>query len=260
MNLIKNVTSGSLRSLRAGFVVCSLSALLGASQTSASVTINYDFGELKSGGSNISTGTFFIFGLGLNNTLDSLSWTSGTSFLRGDDKLLAAVAISNGVAQGALAGLDISIPGLGTQLAGVFLSGIDSTRIDYTTGTLRSIAIGLEPSVQLTFSSNISLPNAQSYGFGNYRTDNIEKFGAATPGDNIAWIVPADGGTYNLSAYSGTGDYTGNDITASLITTSSFIVIPEPNSGSLLVFGLLMIFLFQIWKAGNNRDLDVSRE
>lgn len=224
-----------------------LLALTLASKAHSSVTINYELGELKSGGLNISAGTVFFISYGVDNLLQSSSWTTGNSFILGDDKLFAAVPISSGVAAGALANYDLPAGTVTstTRFAAIFINSIDSSIVNYATGVLLG---------GRTFGTS----GGTSYSFGTYRTDSIEDFGAPTPGDNINWIFPADGGTYTLSAYSGTGDYTGNDIVASLTTTSNLIVIPEPSSLSLLLISGGFAFLFaaqrgkKVFKETNN--------
>lgn len=218
--------------------LCFLQALVTTSK--ASVTINYDVGEITSGLGKISTGTLFFISHGTDNLLNSSGWTTGSSFILGDDSLFAAVEIANGVAQGALSSyaLPATATSNTTKFSAIFLNGVGSNIVDYATGALKIIPIGSEPSVQLAFSNNASLRNAGTYQYGNYRTDSIEGFGAG-PSGNMAWIFPADGATLSLSAYSGTGDYKGQDITASLSTTASVIIIPEPSSISLMSLGLM---------------------
>jgi hypothetical protein len=192
----------------------------------ASVTINYEVAEIKSGGVNISVGTLFFVSYGANNVLDSINWTSGSSFILGDDRFFAAVPIVNGVAAGALASVDLPNGTIqnATKFGSIFVKDMTSSIVDFSTGILRNGA---------TFGTT----GGTSYAFGSYRTDSIETFGG-DPTGNMAWIFPSDGATLQLSAYSGTGDYVGQDITASLITSSSLIVIPEPSIASLSILGM----------------------
>jgi hypothetical protein len=184
--------------------------------------------EITSAGSNISVGTLLFISHGADNAFQSSGWAADSNnFLLGDDKLFAAVGITNGVASGALS--DINVPtgtiNTTTKFTGLFLAGITSTELDYATGVL----IGAR---------KFTASGGTTYQYGTYRTDSIESFGGASDG-NIAWIFPAEGATMGLSAYSNTGLYTGAAITASLATTSSFMVIPEPSIGSMLLIGIL---------------------
>ena len=195
------------------------------SPAKASVTINYEVAEISSGGNLVLSGTLFFISHGADNTFNSNLFTSGTSsFLVGDDKLFAAVNILNGVASGALS--DVLVPtgtiNTTTKFTGLFVAGLTSSDVDYSTGSLLN---------SKTFGTG-----GTSYNWGSYRTDNIEAFGGATDG-NIAWVFPAEGSANGLSAYSNTGIYTGASYTASLGTTSSFSLVPEPSTGALMMIG-----------------------
>lgn len=195
----------------------------------ASVTINYEVAEITSGGVNISSGTLFFISHGSDNLLQSTTWTSGNSFLLGDDKLFAAVGISNGVASGALGPINLPVGTTQntTKFSGIFVNGLDNTIVDYATA-------------QLLGGRSFAASGGNAYQYGSYRTDSIEGFGSGPTG-NMAWVFPADGVTLSLSAYSGTGIYTGQDITATLATTAGFNVIPEPSSISLLGLGAVAL-------------------
>lgn len=195
----------------------------------ASVTINYELGEITSGGVNVSTGTVFFISHGADNVLNSLNWSSGSSFILGDDKLFGAVPILSGVAAGAMASYALPTGTVAntTKFSAIFVKSMTSSIVDYTTGVLNNGA---------TFGAS----GGTSYAFGTYRTDSIEAFGG-DPTGNMAWIFPADGATLQLSAYSGTGPYTGQDITASLVTSSNLIVIPEPSSFALSLLGISVL-------------------
>ena len=57
--------------------------------------------------------------------------------------------------------------------------------------------------------------------------------------DAIAWVLPANtGATASILAYSGSGGYEGGNFNATLATSSSFNLIPEPSSASLLALGM----------------------
>ena len=209
-------------------LICGIAGLFLAlnANVHSSVTIVTEVAEITTGGANVASGTLLIISHGGNNSLQSNSWTSGTSFISGDDTFFAAIAINNGVASATLANYLIPAGSTQnvTQLSGIFINGLTSSDIDYSTGSL----LGGK-----TFAST----GGTSYAFGIYRSSTPEAFGAPSPGDNIGWLIPSDGGTYNLSAYSGTGDYGNNDINASLGTTSSLNVVPEPSTGALMVLG-----------------------
>lgn len=208
--------------LLAGFLLVSIPNPAGAS-----VTINYEVAEIKSGGVNVSVGTLFFVSYGINNVLDSLNWAANTSsFILGDDQLFAAVPIANGVAAGALPTINLPTGTVQntTKFGAIFIKDMTSAIVDYATGVLKS-------------GNTFGTSGGTSYSFGTYRTDSIESFGG-DPTGNMAWIFPADGVTLALSAYSGTGAYTGQAITAALSTTANFAVIPEPSSMSLFIMGL----------------------
>lgn len=193
----------------------------------ASVTINYEVAEITSAGTKISAGTLFFISHGVDNLFQSSTWAANsTSFIVGDDLLFAAVPILNGVAAGAIA--DFALPANTvantTKLTGLFVSGLTSSQINYSTG-------------QLTGGLKFGVAGGTSYGFGSYRNDSIEAFGGSTAG-KIGWIFPADGSTVDLFSYSNTGDYSGASLTASLSTSSSLIVIPEPTAFSLVAMAL----------------------
>jgi hypothetical protein len=192
----------------------------------ASVTINYEVGEITDGGNLVLSGTLFFISHGVNNLFDSNVFTSGTSsFLGNDDKLFAAVSIVDGAAYGALS--DILVPtgtiNTTTKFTGLFVAGLTSSDVDYSTGSLLS---------SKTFGTS-----GTSYNWGSYRTDNIEAFGGTTDG-NIAWVFPAEGSANGLFAYANTGEtYIGATYTANLATSSSFQIIPEPSTGALMLIG-----------------------
>ena len=211
-------------------VVVALSTL--ALESKASVTINFDIGEITRAGTVVSTGTFLFISHGANNTFDSSSWTSGSSFLLGDDTLMGAFNIVNGSATSAISGY-VSPTGYGsTKFTGVFLAGMTSTQINFATGALNG---------GLTFGAS----GGTSYSYGSYRTDSIEGFGFG-PDGNMAWVIPSDSAALSLFAASntdlaGSGLYSGADISATLATTSSVIVIPEPSIVGLLGSALIAL-------------------
>lgn len=205
--------------------LCSIALLAITNLGHSSVTINYELAELSSGGSLIGTGTVLFVSHGANNTLNSDAWSTGSSFILGDDVFFAAVPIMDGVAAGALSEYILPSGTISntTQFSAIFIAGLGSSDINYSNGSL----LGGK-----TFGASGSL-----YNFGVYRTSNIEAFGGSTAG-KIGYVFPADGSANDLFSYSNTGEtYTGATYTANLATSSSFYVVPEPSTGALLMIG-----------------------
>jgi hypothetical protein len=192
----------------------------------SSITINYEVAEISSGGSLVFSGTLLFISHGSDNALDSLGWTSGTTFIRGDDRFFWAAQITNGVAAGAIPSVNMPSGTISntTKFSGIFIAGLTSADVDYSNGSL----LGGK-----TFAAS----GGDIYNFGSYRTDSIEDFGG-DPTGNMAWVFPSDGALLQLSAYSNTGDtYVGGAITANLATSSTFNVVPEPSTASLMMLG-----------------------
>jgi len=193
-----------------------------STSSKAGVTLNYDLQTFTAGLNNL-TGTLLLVSHGGNNLFNSNGgWSNGTSsFLLGDDTLFAAVGISNGVASGALNNI-LAPAGSAygtTQFTGLFIGGLTSSEINYSTGQLTG---------GLTFAAT-----GTSYSWGSYRSDSIEAYGGDATG-KIAWIIPADGNTVDFWAASATA---GGDISANLNAGSTLTVIPEPSTGALMMIG-----------------------
>lgn len=207
--------------------VMALVAVLGVpAKSNASITINYEVAEITSGGNLVLSGTLLFISHGSDNSLQSVNWNSGSSFILGDDKFFWAAEITDGVAAGAIPSINMPAGTVAntTKFSGIFIAGLTNSDVDYSTGTL----LGGK-----TFASS----GGTVYQFGNYRTDSIEDFGG-DPTGNMAWVFPSDGSLLQLTAYANTGDtYVGGAITANLATTSSFNVVPEPSTGALLMLG-----------------------
>jgi hypothetical protein len=209
-------------------IVVGLMLALGLSQnTKASITLNYDLMTFKYNVNNDINGTLLLISHGASNTFESGSgWAAGSSsFLKGDDTLLAAVEIASGAANGSLP--NISAPagstyGL-TKFTGLFINGLTNSDIDYNTGSLLG---GLQ------FAS----VGGTSYWYGSYRSDNIEAY-ANDPTGKIAWTIPADGVTVDFWAASAGGDYA-----ADLNAGSQFSLVPEPSSVTLFALGSIALF------------------
>lgn len=211
-------------------IVVALMLALGFSQnTKASITLNYDLSIFTYDINNTLSGTLLLISHGGSNVYESGSgWAAGsTSFLRGNDTLLAAVAITGGTASGALNNIFAptgSTYGT-TQFTGLFINGLTSSNIDYNTGSLLG---GLQ------FASS----GGTSYWHGSYRSDDIESYGSGPVG-KIAWTIPADGSTNDFWAASAVQ---GGDYVANLNAGSQFSLVPEPSSATLLALGSIALF------------------
>lgn len=208
---------------RIGLGIVALLATISISK--ASVTINYELAEITSGGALVGSGTVLFVSHGANNVLNSNAWTSGSSFVLGDDLFFAAVPIIDGVAAGALSEYTVPTGTVAntTQFSAIFIAGLTSSDINYSTGSLLD---------GQTFGVS-----GTAYNFGTYRTSSIEAFGGSTAG-NIGYVFPAEGTANNLFSYSNTGElYTGATYTANLATSSTFNLVPEPSTASLMMLG-----------------------
>lgn len=202
------------------------------SKLSAQSAIILDVGKITSGGTNAS-GVLFLVAHGANSAAlgyDTPSFASpSTSIISGDDRLLTSVIFNGGVAQGtpdATFELNYTTLGVaaGTKFTGLFIAGPVSSYINTSTGALLS---------GYTFGTGTgSVP----FTFGSYRTDVAEQFGGSDS-SGIAWVLPSPG-NYSLSAY--TSSYAGGvtlDVPATLATSGSFSIVPEPSTGTLMMIG-----------------------
>jgi len=210
-------------------IVVGLMLALGFSQnTKASITLNYDLSIFTYDINNTLSGTLLLISHGGSNVFESGSgWAAGsTSFLRGNDTLLAAVAITTGTASGALNNIVAPVGSTygSTQFTGLFINGLTNSDIDYSTGSLLG---GLQ------FAST----GGTSYWYGSYRSDDIESYGNGPVG-KIAWTIPADGSTNDFWAASAVQ---GGDYVANLNAGSQFSLVPEPSSATLLVLGSIAL-------------------
>ncbi len=207
--------------------------MLGVTVLHASTTISYQLGELTSAGNPIANGTLFIISSGADGIFDSTpsSWiSSGTSITGGDDILLTATQIGAGDATSDWIESYQNGVVAGQKIEALFFNGLTQDQVNYSTGMLIN---------GYSFANS----GGTSYGFGTYRTDATETLNGAVS-DPIPWVLPADAGsTASLDAYTGTGEYTGNDITATLNTTALVSVVPEPSSYALLGMGFLTLLL-----------------
>jgi hypothetical protein len=194
----------------------------------ASTLISYELGQITSSGLNISSGTLFFISSGADATFDSGVFTVGaTSMIKSSDSLLFATAIGAGVASGTWTELYNAPVAAGQSITALFVNGLTSADVNYATGAF-------------TGGKAIGSSGGTSFAFGTYRTPGVEdltSLGAVA--DAIAWVLPANtGATASLLAYSGSGDYAGGNFNATLGTSSSFNLIPEPSSASLLALGM----------------------
>jgi len=191
----------------------------------ASTLMQYELGLVTSGGTALNGSLFFISS-GTNGTFDSGSFSTGaTSLINSGDSFLFATAITGGSAQGNWEELYTSPVAVGQSITALFIKGLTSSDVSYSTGAFLG-------------GKTVGLTGGTSYAFGSYRTASVETIGGNV-GDAIAWVLPANtGATVTLLAYSGTGDYAGSDLSANLATSSSFNLIPEPSSASLLALGM----------------------
>jgi PEP-CTERM motif len=193
--------------------------------THASTLMQYDVGIITSGGSNVD-GTLFFISSGTDSTFNSGAFSAGaTTIVNPQDSLLFATAISGGIAQGNWTENYVSPVAVGQTITALFVQGLTTSSVNYSTGAFLG-------------GKSIGLSGGTSYTFGTYSNAAAETFGG---GDSsaISWALPANGlAAVSLNAYSNTGSYTGGDLTANLATTSSFILIPEPSSASLLALGM----------------------
>lgn len=200
------------------------------SGSSASTLMQFELGEIKVSGNNMVNGTlaFISFGVdGVFNSSPSALALNGTSLISGDDIWLFARDITGNNVQGNWQE-QYSPAAVGQKFTALFIDVISASQLNYSTGAfLGGLKIGTGV-------------GTTSYQFGTYRTDSLETLGGNIA-DPASWVLPANvGATASFVAYSGTGDYTGPDFPANLITTGSFAVIPEPSAGSLLLVGSLL--------------------
>ena len=194
----------------------------------ASTLMSYEMGVITSGGVNISSGTVFFISSGTDATFDSGSFSSGaTSIIKSTDYLLFATAIGDGVASGTWTEQYTTPIAAGQIITALYVKGLTSADVNYTTGAF-------------TGGKSIGLSGGTSFAFGTYRNSSVEDLASlGAVADAIAWVLPANtGATASILAYSGSGGYEGGNFNATLATSSSFNLIPEPSSASLLALGM----------------------
>ena len=191
----------------------------------ASTLMNYELGDITSGGTNLNGSIFFI-STGADGVFNSGTFSSGaTNIVNAADSLLFATAVAGGNVQGSWTENYATPVAAGQSITALFVNGLTSSDVSFTTGAFLG-------------GKSIGLSGGNSYAFGTYRSGSAETVGSNVP-DAIAWVLPLNAGaTGTISAYSGTGAYTGQDITANLATSGSFNLIPEPSSASLLALGV----------------------
>jgi len=200
-------------------------AALSVSSSFASTLMQFELGEIKVSGNNMVNGTlaFISFGAdGIFNSTPSGLALNSTSLISGDDIWLYARDIVGNNVQGNWQE-QYSPAAVGQKFTALFIDSISSSQLNYSTGAfLGGLKIGTGA-------------GSTSFQFGTYRTDSVETLGGNIP-DPANWVLPSNvGATASFVAYSNTGDYTAADIVASLNTSGSFAVIPEPSTSSLLL-------------------------
>ena len=207
-------------------IVTIVAALIALScHAKASTLIGYDVGIITSSSSAVNGSIFFISS-GIDGNFNSGTFSSGaTTLINANDTLLFATAVSNGIASGSWVENFNSPVATGQKITALFVSGLGDSDVSYSTG-------------EFLGGKSIGLTGGTSYAFGTYRSDVAETFGGSDTA-GIAWLTPANGlALVNLNAYSNTGSYTGASVAANLATSSSFALIPEPSSASLLAIGV----------------------
>ena len=189
--------------------------------------ISLDMGNLTRGGTNIVNGSLFLISWGTNNIFDSTLPIGSSSIVGSNDILFFGTDIIDGGSSGSFT-VTYASGGLaaGQTFSALFVNGLTSDQIDYTTGTFKN--------GQTIQSSGLQ------YAFGTYTTNGIASFGGGN--DSIPWSLPSPGGAgSSLFAYSNTDPYTGSSITANLATSSSFYLsaVPEPSQRALIVTGIV---------------------
>lgn len=221
-----------------------LLSLFPVSEGLSSTTMQFDVGIMSRAGTEINAGTLAFLSLGsdglFNSSPDALG-LNATSLVAGDDIWMFATGIVAGASSGLWVLEYTGGVSANQKIMAVFFNNLTTSQIDYSSGTfLGGLKIGTGA-------------GSTSYQFGTYRNDLPDTLGG-NASDAIAWIVPVDaGGTASISAYSNTGGYAGGDITAVLTASSSFAVIPEPSSMSLLIMGLASALAFRR-KGANHKE------
>jgi len=187
---------------------------------------SFDIGEMKTGGNNIVNGSLFFISWGANGVFNSTLPVGASNIASGDDILFYGGSFTDGISTGALIDVPLTTGGLvtGQTFSALFVNGLTSAQIDYTTGAFKDN--------QIVASSGLF-----QYTYGTYTTNGIASNGG---NDSIAWSIPAAGAAGDLFAYSNTGIETGSSITANLATSSSFyLAVPEPSQRALIVTGIV---------------------
>jgi len=207
-----------------------VAGLIGVSSAQASTLMQYELGDITLGSGAMLNGTVYFVSYGidgaLNSSLSSLATAQSTSLIGGDDKWLFANSVVGGNVQGNWVEQYNTGIAAGQSIVAFFVNGLSSSDVNYSTGLLLN-------------SKNLGASGAagELRNWGSYRTNSIETLGDQV-GDAISWVLPTNvGATATIVAYSGTGDYTGNDITANLQAVNSVYLVPEPSTGALMMIG-----------------------
>lgn len=220
----------------AAIVLLFLSIFGGSFSNAATTGIVVDVGYITSGGTNVNGYLFLVAHgpSGATATYDTPTFAPGsTSILAGNDRLVDSIEIVNGVAATRITPDPVATGvAVNTPFTGLFIAGNVASYINISTGSLLS---------GFSFGTGVG---ASSFQFGTYRTDTPETFND-TQTDAIGWAFSATGNDFSLSAY--TSSYAAGspntvlDVPATLATTGSFSIIPEPSTGALMMIGAVGI-------------------
>jgi len=191
-------------------------------------TINFSLGQFSSGGNSIVNGSLFLISWGTNNIFDSTLPIGSTSIVGSNDILFYGASFTNGGVESDGVTITYSSGGLavGQTFSALFVNGLTSAQIDYTTGAFKN---------GLTIQSS-----GLQYAYGTYTT-NVASYSAAVGYSSIPWSLPAAGSTVDLYAYNGNGVFPSATPSANLATSSSFYLsaVPEPSQRALIVTGIV---------------------
>jgi hypothetical protein len=191
-------------------------------------SINFSLGQFTSGGNSITSGSLFLISWGTNNIFDSTLPIGSSSIVGAGDILFYGASFTDGGVPSDGVTITYSSGGLavGQTFSALFVNGLTSAQIDYTTGAFKN---------GLTIQSS-----GLQYAYGTYST-NAASYSADVGYSSIPWSLPAAGSTVDLYAYNGSGVYPTATPTANLATSSSFYLsaVPEPSQRALIVTGIV---------------------
>ena len=206
------------------------SAFMCLSPVHASTLMQYELGDITLGSGAMLNGTVYFVSYGvdgvLNSSISALATAQSTSLVAGDDKWLFANSVVGGNVQGNWTEQYSTGIAAGQSIVAFFVNNLTETDVNYSSGLLLN-------------SKNLGIAGSggSELAWGSYRTASVETLGGQV-GDAIAWVLPTNvGSTASIIAYSGTGDYTGNDFNANLVAVNTVALVPEPSTGALMMIG-----------------------